>query len=84
MSGAGRFFNAMKGGQRMACNHERIQSVNCVISCVLCGKILPSDYLTNKKTPAQEEAVKQPAEAQETDETKVYAPKKRTAKKGGK
>lgn len=29
----------------MSCEHKRIKSENCVISCLDCGKILPFDYL---------------------------------------
>lgn len=70
----------------MACTHERIKSVNCVIFCADCGEKLNVDYLVGKSKIREQEAAKQPAEAQETaqEETKVYAPKKRTTKKGGK
>ena len=29
----------------MNCEHKRIKSENCVISCLDCGKFLPIDYL---------------------------------------
>ena len=48
----------------MACEHERIRSVNCRIFCDICGVELPADYLTGKKSPA-------PAEAAETPEKGV-------------
>lgn len=32
----------------MKCEHKRIKSVNCVISCADCGEILPIDYLVAK------------------------------------
>ena len=32
----------------MACKHERLQSVNCVISCMDCGKVLDASVLTKK------------------------------------
>lgn len=31
------------------CEHKRIKSTNCVISCVDCGEILPIDYLVGKE-----------------------------------
>ena len=49
----------------MACNHERIKSVNCVISCVLCGEILPIDYLVGKDRIAAQKAAETPVEGQE-------------------
>ena len=63
----------------MACNHERIKSVNCVISCVLCGEILPIDYLVGKDRIAAQKSAEQPVEGQET--ATESAPKRRTAKK---
>lgn len=33
----------------MKCDHKRVKSVNCVLSCVDCGEILPADFLTAKK-----------------------------------
>lgn len=50
----------------MGCEHKRLQSVNCVISCLDCGEVLPADFLTKKAEAAE-------APAQE-------APKKRTRK----
>ena len=50
----------------MACNHERIKSENCVISCLLCGEILPEDFLTKKNTPKAEKTAETPEKAQET------------------
>lgn len=58
----------------MACNHERIKSVNCVISCAICGKILPIDYLVGKERIAAQKAVEEPQET----------PKKTTRKKATK
>lgn len=44
----------------MACKHERIKSVNCVLFCIDCGEKLPSDAL-NGQTPVQNDTgVKQP------------------------
>ena len=63
----------------MECKHERIKSENCVISCVLCGKILPIDYLVGKDRIAQQKAAEPPAEGQET--VAESAPKKRTTRK---
>lgn len=31
------------------CEHKRIKSTNCVISCIDCGEILPIDYLVGKE-----------------------------------
>lgn len=60
----------------MACEHKRIKSTNCVISCMDCGEILPIDYLVAKdRIKAQKET---PAEPQEE------APKKTTRKRGTK
>ena len=59
----------------MACKHERIKSENCVISCLLCGEILPSDFLTKKNTSETEKAAETPEKPQET------ATKKTTRKK---
>ena len=54
----------------MACEHKRIKSVNCVLSCVDCGEILPADFLTGKRSPEPAQAAKQATEAQETATTK--------------
>ena len=54
----------------MACNHERIKSVNCVLFCDVCGEKLPEDFLAKKNPPKAEKAAETPVEAQET------APKK--------
>ena len=56
----------------MKCEHKRIQSVNCVISCADCGEILPIDYLVGKDRIKEQNAVE--AAAKET-------PKKTTRKK---
>lgn len=54
----------------MKCEHKRLQSINCVISCADCGEILPIDYLVGRErikaqnaaeaaeTPAEKEPVK--------------------------
>lgn len=55
----------------MDCKHTRIQSVNCVISCADCGKILPIDYLVGKERIA----------AQKAAETAEEPVKKRATKK---
>lgn len=44
----------------MSCEHKRIKSENCVISCLLCGKILPIDYLVARERIKAQEAEKQP------------------------
>ena len=58
------------------CEHKRIKSVNCVLSCVDCGEILPADFLTAGK--GKNRANNPPVEEQ-TDKAPA---KKRTAKKG--
>ena len=58
----------------MACNHERIKSVNCVIYCDICGEKLPVDYLVGKSRIAEQKGAEQPAEP----------PKKATRKKAAK
>lgn len=60
---------AKKGGNGMACKHERIKSVNCVIYCEICGEKLPVDYLVGKTRIAEQKAVKTP----EKSETAVSA-----------
>lgn len=63
----------------MACEHKRIKSENCVISCMDCGAILPSDYLATKaQKPAET-----PVESAETPEEAPKATKKRTTTKRG-
>lgn len=56
----------------MKCEHKRIQSVNCVISCADCGEILPIDYLV-----AKDRIKAQNAEEKAAEET----PKKSTGRK---
>lgn len=37
----------------MNCTHERLKCTNNVLSCLICGAVLPLDVLTcNKSTPA--------------------------------
>lgn len=76
----------------MACKHERIKSVNCVIYCDICGKELPIDYLVGKdriaaqKTaePAPEAKGEEiPAEAPEAAETHAEGQKKAQKKTTG-
>lgn len=68
----------------MECKHERIQSVNCVISCMDCGKVLDASVLmkkggnqagestwTDKHTAAEAGAEK----AEETEKTETEAGK---------
>lgn len=59
----------------MACNHERIKSVNCVIFCDICGEKLPVDYLVGRERIAAQKAAETPTEPQEK------AVKKTTRKK---
>jgi hypothetical protein len=58
----------------MACKHERIKSVNCVIYCDICGEKLPIDYIVGKDRIAEQKAEEPAKEAQEQ-------PKKTTRKK---
>ena len=59
----------------MACAHERIKSVNCVLFCDICGAELPADYLKAKRSAQPQEAEKAAEKPQES------APKKTTRKK---
>lgn len=54
----------------MACNHEQIMSVNCVLYCVKCGAELPKDFVPVKV-----------AEAAETPENGGKTATKRTSRK---
>ena len=58
----------------MKCDHKRVKSVNCVLSCVDCGEILPADFFTAKKA---EEPAKKPAEEPKAGKS---TSRKRTAK----
>lgn len=58
------------------CEHKRIKSTNCVISCIDCGEILPIDYLVGK-----EKIEKQNAEGTEEPVKKT---RKKSAKKAEK
>ena len=55
----------------MACEHKRIKSENCVISCMECGEILPIDYLVGKDRIKAQNAAETPAEGQETPTKKT-------------
>ena len=44
----------------MECEHKKIKSENCVISCMECGKILPIDYLVAKDRVKEQEAEPKP------------------------
>lgn len=57
------FLEKTKGGKSMACEHKRIKSENCVISCVDCGEILPLEFLTGKKSSAPETPAETPEKA---------------------
>ena len=39
----------MKGANTMKCEHKRIKSVNCMLSCMDCGEVLPECFLSAKK-----------------------------------
>ena len=63
----------------MACKHERIKSVNCVIFCDVCGEKLPVDYLVGKSRIEEQKAAETPENAVKTE--KAETPKKTTRKK---
>ena len=44
----------------MACKHELIKCTNCVKSCIICGEILPADFLPGKSKPKAEKAAETP------------------------
>ena len=67
----------------MACAHERLKSVNCVIYCADCGAKLPVDYLVGKSRIAEQNAA-EPAKNAKEAEPKEAPKTKRTTKKGGK
>ena len=50
----------------MACTHERIKSVNCVLYCDICGQKLPDGFFTDHPEPKAPEAVKPAEKAPET------------------
>ena len=58
----------------MSCEHKRLKSVNCVISCADCGEILPIDYLVGKSRIAEQKAA-------ETPEMPVKTEVKKTTRK---
>lgn len=64
------YLEKTKGGQTMKCEHKRIKSENCVISCVDCGEILPLDFLTGKKSPEPETPAETPGKAVKTETMK--------------
>ena len=76
----------------MACKHELIKCTNCVKSCIICGEILPADFLPGKTKPKADKAAEAPendvkseieepvAEVQEEQAEKPA--KKQRAKKG--
>lgn len=59
----------------MSCEHKRIKSENCVISCMDCGAILPIDYLVARERIAAQDAAEAPAEAP-AEQTKKQRRKK--------
>ena len=62
----------------MSCEHKRIKSENCVISCMDCGAILPIDYLVAKEKIAAQKDAEAPAEqAAETEAPKTKGRKKK-------
>ena len=69
----------------MACAHERIKSVNCVLFCDICGEKLPDGFFTDKVLSKEPEALKPAKEPEKTTSEKApTATRKRTTKKGGK
>ena len=74
----------------MACEHKRIKSENCVISCMDCGEILPIDYIIGRERIAAQKAAESaaevkpedsPPEAEKAAETPEKGQKKATEKK---
>lgn len=59
----------------MECKHEHIKSVNCVLSCIDCGEILPEGFQTAQKQGKNELETEKPVKSQA---------KKRAAKTAGK
>ena len=59
------------------CEHKRIKSTNCVISCIDCGEILPIDYLVGK-----EKIEKQNAEGTEEPVKRKRRKSAKTAEEG--
>jgi hypothetical protein len=55
----------------MACNHERIKSVNCVLFCDICGAELPPGFVPGKIKAEPVKAAETPAEAQGTQVKKT-------------
>lgn len=57
----------------MKCEHKRLQSINCVISCADCGEILPIDYLVGREKIAAQKAeeAEKPAEPVKRGRKKV-------------
>ena len=75
----------------MACEHKRIKSENCVISCMDCGEILPIDYIIGRERIAAQKAAESaaevktedsPHEAEKAAETPKKAVKKTASRKG--
>ena len=67
----------------MACKHEQIKCVNCVKSCLICGEILPADFLPGKSTPKAEKAAETPENGEKKETEKpAKGGRKQTAKKG--
>lgn len=56
----------------MKCEHKRLISTNCVLSCLDCGEILPEGFQTAQKQAKNEPESEKPVKSQA---------KKRTAKK---
>ena len=68
----------------MACTHEKIKSVNCVIFCSLCGEKLPIDYLVGRERIAAQKAEEPAPEVKPEDNTPEpvkAAEKPKTARK---
>ena len=67
----------------MACKHELIKCTNCVKSCIICGEILPEDFLPGKSKPKAEKAAETPENGGKKETEKpAKGGRKQTAKKG--
>ena len=68
----------------MGCEHKRIKSVNCVISCMDCGEVLPIDYIIGRERIAAQKAAESAPEAKAEDNTTAHAEAAETPEKGQK
>ena len=65
----------------MGCEHKRIKSENCVISCMDCGEILPIDYIIGRERIAAQKAAESAEEVKAEDSTPEAEKAAESAKK---